>query len=145
MSVDKSKIIQYGSNSAHYIIPGDPIPWARTGVNFNVRCHYDAQKHLKYIVQDQLREQHADRPLFQGPLELILTFYMRIPASASGRKAPIPGAWHFRKPDKSNLEKLIEDIGNGILYKDDAQFARSIVQKMYDLQPRVEFTIRELI
>lgn len=144
MSIDKSKIIQYGSNSASYVIDGDPIPWARTGVNFKHRRHYDVQKPIKYVLAAALIEQHGNRPLFKGALELSVIFYMRMPRAGSGVKSFPIGSWHSKKPDWSNLVKFIEDIGNEILYKDDAQFARCIVEKIYGEDPRTEFTITEL-
>jgi Holliday junction resolvase RusA-like endonuclease len=47
------------------------------------------------------------------------------------------------KPDASNLLKNIEDIMNGIYWKDDAQITRASVIKRYSDNPRWEIEIQE--
>ena len=67
-----------------YMIPGDPIPLQRP--RHNVHRVYDAQKNQKLIIGINLRNQHGDRPLFQGPLLLNATFYMPVAKSDEKQK-----------------------------------------------------------
>ena len=126
---------------AKYTIPGDPIPWARPG---GKSTRFDTQKQIKLIYGITLREQH-EGPLFLGPLHIDIRFYMAVPQRLSPRKAKdLHDSYHHIRPDFSNMLKLIEDIGTGIIYKDDAQIAKFTGEKKYDSNPRTVFTISEL-
>ena len=48
-----------------------------------------------------------------------------------GLKTNLPIA-HVTSPDIDNLVKFILDGMNGLIYKDDAQVVKLIVQKLYD-------------
>ncbi len=52
--------------------------------------------------------------------------------------------YHRNKPDISNLIKFYEDIGTGILYRDDCIIAYEVARKCYDDSPRTEFVITEI-
>lgn len=123
-------------DSTVYIIDGDPIAWARAAPS-KYRKMWDTQKHIKFEYGISLRKQHKSDKLFEGPLLLDVTFYFKKPKSCVRKE----GSYHIYKPDLSNLIKLIEDIGSGILYKDDAIIASITAHKKYDAQPRTEFRI----
>lgn len=126
-----------------FVIPGKPIPLARARHNGSVI--YDKQKHEKQIYRYQLLAQRK-LPMFTGPLILTITFYMTIPMSWSiKKKTMMKGQLHDKKPDYSNLLKFMEDCGTGILYEDDSKIAVVIGKKIYDTEPRTEFTITEVI
>ncbi len=121
-----------------YVLYGNPVAWARPAP---ARNHmWDTQKQIKFQYGALLRQQHDDAPLLEGPLHLEIKFYFHI---ARTRKHQ-PGGYHIFKPDLSNLIKLIEDIGSGILYKDDALIASMRAAKIYDETPRIEFSLYTL-
>lgn len=125
--------------SMTYTLHGDPIALARA--RFGNAKVYDSQKQHKLICGLELRRQHGDFPLFTGPLQLTITFYMGIPQ----KRKKLCGCYHACRPDTSNLIKFIEDVAsNGILYKDDALIAVIQAQKVYSDEPRTEFTITAL-
>lgn len=124
-------------NSTVYVIVGDPIPLARARHIHN--RVYDSQKALKLINGITLRAQHNDRPLLSGPLHLNVQFYM--PIAATSRKKAF---YHVFKPDLDNLIKWICDISNSILFNDDCIVAKITATKMYDKNPRTEFTLEVL-
>ncbi len=129
-----------------YVIHGDPIPLARARFGKNKRI-YDSQKHLKIVWGVNLSRLHGDDPLFQGPLFMEVTFYMKIAESKSYyHRKKLQNKWHVCRPDASNLLKWIEDIGTGIIYHDDCLIAKVLVEKCYDdgNGPRTEFTISNL-
>lgn len=124
-----------------YVIKGDPVAWARAG-----RCGtrmYDTQKNLKIVLGIMIRNQHNDLPLYTGPLQLLVTFYMKTPQRIRNLKK-FEGKFTHTKPDLSNLIKFIEDTCTGILYHDDALIASINADRRYSFEPRTEFIIRQL-
>ena len=121
-----------------YIIDGNPVAWARPSP-YRGRM-WDTQKQLKFQYGVYLREQHAAEPLLVGPLHLEIKFYFHL---AKSTKKSL-GDFHMFKPDLSNLIKLIEDVGSGILYEDDALIASITASKIYDSSPRIEFSLHTL-
>lgn len=117
-----------------YVLYGNPVAWARPSPSGGRM--WDTQKQIKFQYGAYLRQQHEDLPLLEGPLHLEIKFYFHIPRTTKKR----PGEYHIFKPDLSNLIKLIEDVGSGILYKDDALISSMRAAKLYDETPRVEFS-----
>lgn len=123
-----------------YIIKGDPVPLARP--RFHMRRVYDSQKHKKLVAGISLQQQHDNRPFFEGNLQLIMTFFLKIAKKRDISK--YDQQYHAQRPDLSNLIKFVEDIGTGILYKDDAIIASVTAEKFYSTEPRTEFEIKVL-
>ncbi len=126
-----------------YVIPGDPIALARA--RHGQRKVYDSQKHLKLVAGLSLVEQHKGLEMFAGALHLDVSFFMGLPSNMSAvkRKALIHTN-HIYRPDLSNLLKFIEDAATGILYHDDCLIASISCKKLYDENPRTEFTLKQL-
>mgnify|MGYP001586514768 CR=1 FL=1 len=85
------------------------------------------------IMQGEMRQACAT-PL-EGPLQLSVVFCFRRPKSwpKAQRDAVDNGhePMHVGKPDLDNLVKLVQDAGNGILWRDDAQIVRLEAIKVY--------------
>ncbi len=126
-----------------YILKGDPSPLLRSKPNYSKRRMYDSQKQQKLVAGISLASQHNNRPHFEGPVSLEVTFYMPIPQTRMHEKEALMGTYHFIKPDITNLLKFIEDAAHTILYKDDCIIAKIIAKKIYG-EPRTEFTITSL-
>lgn len=80
------------------------------------------------------------------PLDVRITAYYGIPASASKKKRQLMLDHKIRptkKPDVDNLVKCFMDAGNGVIYHDDIQVTDLIVRKYYSAQPCVVVTIQE--
>lgn len=115
-----------------YTISGQPIPLARPRF---VKGHiWDCQTGEKLVASTNLRFQHKLEPLTR-PLHIDIIFFMK-----HSRKQ----GWHTSRPDLDNMIKFILDVGNGILYADDAQVVKITAEKKYDKEPRTEITITEL-
>lgn len=121
-----------------YILEGNPIPLKRP--RFKGRTVYDAQRIEKISAQQQLDIQHRNRPMYEGALLLTVTFYLQIPKKSSHNNK-LCNRFHIYKPDLSNLIKFLEDVGTGILYKDDSLIAHIDAAKRYDHIARTEFEI----
>jgi Holliday junction resolvase RusA-like endonuclease len=88
-----------------------------------------------------LRAMHGKDKL-EGPLELTIQFWMPRPKHHFGNnrkqgtylKATSP-TFHESKPDSTKLLRCIEDALTGIVWKDDCQVARTIVEKIYSETP----------
>lgn len=55
-----------------------------------------------------------------------------------------PGAWHYSKTDIDNMAKYVLDIAQPILFTNDCIVSKLTAKKVYDLNPRTEFTVLEL-
>lgn len=126
-----------------YIIPGKPTPLARP--RLSKYAIYDPQKEIKEEVAWHLLRQRKKPYLLAGPLELNVTFYMKIPKSTSKKnKLALINQPHPIKPDLDNLIKFILDVASGLLYKDDKSIATITARKLYGDIPRTLFTLRKL-
>lgn len=82
--------------------------------------------------------------LFTGPIRIDVTFFMPIPSSLSLKKQKeLSGQIHYIRPDLSNLIKYVEDVAQGVLFRDDSQIHMIIARKLYSDFPRTEFIIFE--
>ena len=93
-------------------------------------------------------------PVFTGPVELILRFWMPRPKSHLNSKGSTKSnapRWHTAKPDFDNLAKAVCDVltdnpkkkHKGI-WRDDAQIVFSTITKEYGSNPGCEITIRQV-
>lgn len=79
--------------------------------------------------------------LYDGPVELTIVAYMQRPKahlrasgqlSAEGERHPHP----TKKPDASNIAKLVEDALNGCAWRDDSQVVDLIIKKRWAFGPQ---------
>ncbi len=126
-----------------YIIPGEPVSWARAGLSGS--HFWDTQKKIKSIYSIYLQNQHHEEPFFQGPCRADFYFYFTIPRSHSQKKRnELLGRYHFIKPDSDNLIKFFCDTAIQLLYKDDCIISAGSWVKLYDENPRTEIVITQL-
>lgn len=78
-------------------------------------------------------------PPLMCPLQVTIRIYRPRPASWTKKR----WAWDV-KPDCSNFAKLIEDACTGIIWSDDAQIVRLIVEKRHRAAPGIRVTAREI-
>ncbi len=83
----------------------------------------------------------AGRAPLEGPLYLVLYCFHARPKSHPKKNPP---QWVTKKPDASNTLKAVEDAMNGVVYLDDVQLARVLVERRYDERPRVEIHVGTL-
>jgi crossover junction endodeoxyribonuclease RusA len=87
------------------------------------------------------------REAFLGPLELRVELYLPRPKAHYRKDGIRPDAprWHDVRPDATKLLRAIEDAMTGIVWVDDSQVVRQLVEKRYaDTGPRVDVTVREV-
>ncbi len=124
----------------HYELIGNPIAWQRTGVKFSTRKIYDKQSNDKLLVGIAIQNQHANEPLFYGPLSVDMIFYFALPKTKRN-----PPRYYSNKPDIDNCFKFYNDVLNKLVWYDDCQIAAITATKEYtDGEPRVVITVKEL-
>lgn len=125
------------------VIPLDPEAAARARVARNGH-HYNPQRQLITRLRIYIDSQFNGPMLGQHPLELSATFYFGRPKAHAKMKNP--PRYKSSRPDLDNLEKLIGDCCNGIIYQDDAIICKNATTKEYcdDDKPRTIFTFTEI-
>lgn len=105
---------------------------------------YSAQETEEGRMLWEIRVALGDRTPIEGPVCLLLTFGMPIPASASkkARTAMESGAFHHvKKPDLDNLVKFIKDVCNGLVWIDDCQVVEIVARKAYAARPFTQIRV----
>lgn len=145
-------VIDLPTNTIHLIILGEPKAQKRhRSVNIpgvGVR-QYDpsasSKKDLLHVVQQQ-----APKEPLNCPINLKVDFYFTRPKAhfRTGKNAhllkdncPI---WHLSKPDADNCFKMISDALNKVFWRDDSLICQAVINKRYDLNPRIEVFITPL-
>lgn len=83
-------------------------------------------------------------PLLEGPLELVVRFYVPRPKGhygARGNVLPSAPAWPTVKPDATKLLRAVEDAMTGLVWRDDAQVVVQHASKRYGEPARCEIAV----
>lgn len=131
-----------------FFVVGVPVaqPRHRVGSGFGGRPRAylpaDHAVHAWRACVTMVARSSCPKPL-SGPLELSLTFLLPRPK----RLRQGSRVRHTAKPDRSNLEKAVEDAMNGIVWGDDSQVCAGEVEKWYaasDESPGVRVEVKPL-
>lgn len=89
----------------------------------------------------------GDRPLFTGPLLLVVEFFLPRPQGHSGVRGVRRSAPRYPtvRPDATKLLRPLEDALTGVLWKNDAQIVEQIVRKRYGDPPRAEVKLAVIV
>lgn len=132
-------------------IPGQPYGKGRPRIGRvagNARMFTPA-KTVSYenLVTVMALQAMAGRPLIEGPVSVILTINCQIPASWPKKKQMLALAgevWPTTKPDIDNVEKIIYDAINAVVWKDDVQVVDVTKVKRYAAVPGVRVCVETL-
>lgn len=131
-----------------FTVPGAPVGKGRPRVGKfgNHARLYTPAKTVGYegLVAHQAFIAMQGAGLIEGACEVILDIVCQVPASWSKRKQAeaVGGRIHpTTKPDIDNVEKVIFDGMNGVVWKDDVQVVRVIKGKRYGDTPCVVVTV----
>lgn len=120
----------------------------RAGRRGNKTVMYDPAKSKDYKQYVRLvASQHKPEKPLEGEIELVVVIYKQIPKSMPKWQQELARSGKLRpvtKPDCTNYVKGIEDALNGIIYKDDSQIVKLIIEKKYSDNPRAEITVKEV-
>lgn len=136
-------------------IPGEPVGWGRPtpvaqlradGTAFVMMVTQEQTRQVKQAVRDAFRLKYPSHRPWTGPVLLRFTAVFAIPASFNRalQEAARRGTLYcVKKPDKDNIEKLIKDALNGLVYADDQQVMGGGL-KRYGHPARVEISFESL-
>lgn len=112
--------------------------------SFNPQQTESAEGMVRWYALIAAREVTTE--LLVGPLRSSIRVWRLAPASWSKKKA-LRTRYVTGKPDCDNTEKLILDSMNGVIYRDDSQFAETMFSRQYSVigQERIEIEIEELV
>ena len=113
-------------------IPGEPCAQGRprlTTFGGHARAYDPPKSRLwKGVAAMFMRDAMAGRAPMQGALQVQIRATWTCPVSATKRDGAAPRL-RAKKPDAENVAKAVLDAGNGVLWGDDAQVARLVVEK----------------
>ena len=136
----------------HFTIPGEPCGKgrARATIRAGRATMYTPAKTVSYEAQIKFFAQQAYKAqLIEGPVAMHIQALFGIPKSWSKKKlaqlnnGEIKG-FATKKPDNDNIQKIVADALNGVVYKDDSQIVSSFCTKYYGQTPGVTVWIEEL-
>lgn len=136
-------------------IPGEPIGWGRptpvarlnaAGEPFVMMVTQEQTRAAKAAVRAAFKRKYPGHKPWTGPVMLRFTAVFETPKSFNKalREAADRGVLYAtKKPDKDNIEKLIKDALNGVVYVDDQQVMGGGL-KRYGSPARVEISFERL-
>lgn len=129
-----------------FVIPGDPVPFARAGANGAQRFTPKRQRDFMALASLAAHQAMAGRVPLDGPVELCVEAIYLAPKGWS-RKKRAAALYKTSRPDLSNIEKLVEDSLNGIVFIDDSQVVRRGPEccKRYGERAETRITVRPLL
>lgn len=126
-----------------YVIPGNPLSLSRVKVRNADFSHSQRLLHGKCKVF--LESQHGDLPKYKGPLHIDVTFFMHVPEAQRKNRKSLEGTPFTCSPLLADCFMIIEHFAHETLF-DDASYIFSInAKKIYSLDARTEFTVREVV
>ncbi len=135
-------------------VPGEPVAKGRAKAFYTGKFTrmYTPKKTVNYetLIAEMFAVNYPNFVPFDGPVMFGLRMFMTIPATASKKKRAAMLAGEIRptkKPDFSNVLKVVEDALNGRAFQDDKQIVDILAccGKWYSDRPRIEITIQRVI
>lgn len=142
----KDNILKRQIKETPIILEADPVPLQRHRHNSNGNT-YNPQTQLISDLSFIIKSQWKDRPLIEGPVKIIIIFFMPIPKSYSQKKQKTYiNKYHHFKPDCDNLTKMICEciMRAQCIVSDDSQISIIQASKVYSLKPRTEFIVQAI-
>ena len=146
------------TEAVSFVIPGDPVPFARAG-SFGKR-RFTPPKQRDYMLEARRIAHEAMRGAapFAGPVGVEIEALYELPASWSKKKraAAVESPWKPSRPDCDNLAKAIMDaVGDNpsldqtdklgaIVFGDDAAVCRLLVEKRFGSSSFVRVTVSRI-
>ena len=109
-----------------------------------IQTYNDPKSKLETDTLGYLLLEHRPPEPLEGPLEVFIKAYLKIPLSFSKKKVVEAIRGSLRptgKPDTDNLGKQVMDCMNQIFWRDDAQVVSLTVSKWYGAPARWEISI----
>lgn len=127
-----------------YILEGKPVGIVKAR-EAHYRRQWDVQSEARSKFCVELTMQHADLPLFDGPLYMRAVFYFPYPQFVcEGKLEASSGKPHTSNPSLSDLIQFFEWLGKGIVFSSHYIISSVEAKKCYDARPRAEIIIERV-
>lgn len=136
----------------HVVIPGEPcaqlrhrtrrLPTGRV-----IQYDHPRSRTYKATVQSHLMFARVDGALpefFSDPVSVLIRATFRLANTRHRKRHPVRTAWRAQRPDIENVAKAILDAATGVLWNDDSQVVRLVIEKVTAAQgeaPRLELIV----
>lgn len=139
-----------GSMFATFTVPGEPVAQPRVkavhrGGYTRVYTPAKAKPYKDAIRMVALG--HWRNPPCSGAVVVRIDFLFSRPKSITWKRRAMPRRPHIKKPDLDNLAKAVLDALNGLVFFDDSQVVRLVLNKGYAAggeEPHTLITITEV-
>lgn len=130
-------------------IPGDPVGKERPrhDPRHPERRPHTPEKTKAYEEKIAWAWKQAHGEMIDGPVEMMITAYYRIPKSATlaqKEKMRTGDILPEKRPDIDNVVKAVMDGCQGVAFKDDAKVVRVSAAKLYSEEPGLRVDIKEI-
>ena len=143
MDEEKESLESIPNKSHEIFLKIKAVPWAAPIITW--RGAFDIRNKDKTFLRWQIKEKWTDK-ILSCPIELKLFFGFSPPKSTSKKKVDsmISGrAKHVKKPDVTNLGKLLEDCLKKICIEDDNQVFKISSEKYWATSDHIRIVIIE--
>jgi len=92
---------------------------------------------LEGLIRELFKIRYPYEPVWDGPVGIDLTAVFAVPKSATKKNRAEMLSGHIRptkKPDWDNIEKIIGDALEGVVWRNDAQIVTSGMRKIYGFE-----------
>lgn len=129
-----------------FTVPGSIVPWARTGGGKSaMRFTPKKQRDYGNVLRDAARRAMGDRPPVDEPVEMRIIAVYSPPKSRSRRdREKVSAGFKGSKPDADNIQKILKDNLNKIVFTDDARVAVCHTAKIYGTRPELRVSVHPL-
>jgi len=132
-------------------VPGEPRGKGRprfSRAGGFVRTHTDSKTEAyESVIRYFFRQAFPNHQPFTCPIQLSFIAGFQIPKSAGKKKTELMLAGEIlpsKRPDASNILKVVEDALNGVAFRDDCQIVCLEIEKKYAERPGLAIEIEPL-
>ena len=122
---------------------------AREGTKGFIQHYQPAKIRYERDALTLLAQEHRPAEIWTEPIIADIRFYFPWPKSISKKRKE---AWikadvgyKATRPDLDNLEKMLFDAMEGVIYKNDSQIVKKITSKGYSNTPKIMVTLTKVI
>lgn len=112
-------------------------PEAKARPRFSKGKAFNSQKELEETMRWRIKSRLEGQQPLEGPLRVWVEFTFKRPKSNKEK-------YHFKRPDLDNLIKNICDVGNTIIWHDDAQIVEVSAKKIYGEKNEILLVAEEM-
>jgi Holliday junction resolvase RusA-like endonuclease len=118
--------------------PKQSFKYTRAGIKYTDSKVKSYTNDLRSLILNAISK---DFIRFEKGLKVDYIFTFESPQSMP-KKIGI-GAYKIKKPDLDNLQKMVNDAMNGLIFRDDSQICEITAKKIYG-NPKIELTFTEV-